>query len=47
MRRRLGENQLKPWRRDMWCIPKVDAGFVAAMEDVLNLYNYPPIQAVP
>ena len=42
VRRRLCENQLKPWRRDMWCIPKVDAAFVAAMEDVLDLYNDTP-----
>lgn len=25
VRRRLAENDLKPWRRTMWCIPKVDA----------------------
>jgi transposase len=25
VRRRLAENDLKPWRKDMWCIPKVDA----------------------
>ena len=37
VRRRLAENDLKPWRKDMWCIPKVDADFVAAMEDVLDL----------
>ena len=24
IRRRLAENDLKPWRRDMWCIPEVD-----------------------
>src|SRR4051794_37293550 len=24
VRRRLGEDDLKPWRRKMWCIPKVD-----------------------
>ena len=24
VRRRLAENDLKPWRRDMWCIPQVD-----------------------
>ena len=33
VRRRLAENALKPWRRDMWCVPKVDAAYVAAMED--------------
>lgn len=41
VRRRLEENQLKPWRKDMWCIPKVDAAYVACMEDVLDLYNEP------
>ncbi len=38
VRRRLAENDLKPWRKNMWCIPKVDAAYVAAMEDVLDLY---------
>jgi transposase len=38
VRRRLAENNLKPWRRDMWCIPRVDADYVARMEDVLDLY---------
>ena len=42
VRRRLAENELKPWRRDMWCIPKVDAEFVARMEDVLDLYAEEP-----
>src|SRR5690349_15152369 len=36
-RRRLAENALKPWRRKMWCIPRVDGEFVARMEDVLDL----------
>jgi transposase len=39
VRRRLAENKLKPWRKDMWCIPQVDAGYVARMEDVLDLYG--------
>src|SRR5579872_5438919 len=39
VRRRLLENDLKPWRKDMWCIPEVDAEYVARMEDVLDLYN--------
>ena len=42
VRRRLAENDLKPWRKDMWCIPRVDAAFVAAMEDVLDLYGEAP-----
>jgi transposase len=42
VRRRLAENHLKPWRRDMWCIPQVDAEYVARMEDVLDLYAEEP-----
>jgi transposase len=38
VRRRLAEDDLKPWRRDMWCIPQVDGTYVARMEDVLDLY---------
>jgi transposase len=42
VRRRLAENDLKPWRKDMWCIPRVDAEYVARMEDVLDLYAEAP-----
>jgi len=42
VRRRLAENHLKPWRKDMWCIPQVDGEYVARMEDVLDLYAQPP-----
>jgi transposase len=42
VRRRLAENHLKPWRKDMWCIPRVDAEYVARMEDVLDLYAEEP-----
>ena len=42
VRRRLAENHLKPWQKDMWCIPKVDAEYVARMEDVLDLYAEQP-----
>jgi transposase len=42
VRRRLAENRLKPWRRDMWCIPRVDGEYVARMEDVLDLYAEAP-----
>ena len=34
VRRRLAENHLKPWRRKMWCIPRIDGEYVARMEDV-------------
>jgi transposase len=42
VRRRLAENDLKPWRKDMWCIPQIDADYVARMEDVLDLYAEAP-----
>jgi transposase len=42
VRRRLAENHLKPWRKDMWCIPQVDGEYVARMEDVLDLYTEEP-----
>ena len=42
VRRRLAENELKPWRREMWCVPQVDAEYVARMEDVLDLYSEKP-----
>src|SRR5262249_3305672 len=33
---------LKPWLREQWVIPpKADAAFVAAMEDVLEVYHRP------
>ena len=42
VRRRLVENDLKPWRKDMWCIPQIDGEYVARMEDVLDLYAEAP-----
>ena len=42
VRRRLTENELKPWCKDMWCIPKVDGTFVARMEEVPDLYAEQP-----
>ena len=39
VRRRLEENELKPWRQKMWCVPTIDAEYVARMEDVLDLYT--------
>jgi transposase len=42
VRRRLAENRLKPWRKDMWCIPQIDGTYVARMEDVLDLYAEAP-----
>src|SRR6202035_6106698 len=42
VRRRLAENGLKAWRKDMWCIPRVDREYVARMGDVLRLYAEAP-----
>jgi transposase len=47
VRRRLAEKELKPWQEKMWCIPKVDAEFVARMEDVLQLYAEVPDEQHP
>lgn len=47
VRRRLAENELKPWLKKMWCIPKVDSEFVARMEDVLDLYAETPNERLP
>jgi transposase len=47
VRRRLTENKLKPWRKDMWCVPEVDGEYVARMEDVLDLYAEEPDSRIP
>jgi len=41
-RGRLAENELKPWRQDMWCIPEADGTYVARMDDVLDRYAEAP-----
>jgi transposase len=45
--RRLSEMELKPWQQKMWCIPKIDAEYVARMEDVLDLYAQSPDPSKP
>jgi hypothetical protein len=40
--RRLREMELKPWQEKMWCIPAINAEYVARMEDVLELYAEAP-----
>jgi transposase len=42
VRRRLSENELKPWREEMWCIPELNGEYVARMEHVLDLYAEEP-----
>jgi transposase len=41
IRRRLGDNDLKPWQKKMWCIAKIDGDYIARMEDLLDLYAEP------
>lgn len=45
--RRLREVKLKPWQEKMWCIPTLNAEYVARMEDVLALYAEAPDPARP
>jgi hypothetical protein len=35
------KNTLKPWLKQHWCLPDVSGAFVAAMEDVLDVYAEP------
>ena len=41
VRQVLDANELKPWRRQEWCIPAANAEFVYHMEDVLDVYKRP------
>ena len=41
VRRRMAEDELKPWRRTMWCVPQVNGTYVARME-ALDLYPKEP-----
>jgi hypothetical protein len=38
VRRTLKKNELKPWQRQQWCLPTLDADFVWRMEGILELY---------
>lgn len=37
----LKKEDLKPWQKQQWCIPKIDADYVWRMEEVLELYADP------
>ena len=41
IRRRLDDNDLKPWQKKMWCIANVDGEYIARMECLLDLYAEP------
>lgn len=47
IRRRLKDNELKPWQQKMWCLPALDAEFIAQMEHVLDLYAEPADEKRP
>ncbi len=41
------KNDLKPWRQEHWCLPKAGGEFVAAMDNVLDLYAEPYDERYP
>ena len=41
IRRRLDDNDLKPWQKKMWCIAIIDGEYIARMEDLLDLHAEP------
>jgi transposase len=41
VRQVLDDNELKPWRRQEWCIPAANAEVVYHMEDILDVYKRP------
>jgi transposase len=41
VRQVLAKNELKPWRKQEWCIPAANAEFVYHMEDILDVYKRP------
>jgi transposase len=43
VRRRLAENELKPWREKMWCVPKIDGEYVARMTAATGARYTPPL----
>lgn len=47
VRRRLDDNDLKPWQKKMWCIANIDGEYIARMEDLLDLYAEPHDPARP
>jgi len=40
--RRLDEVTIKPWKEKMWCVPTLNAEYVARMENILELYDEEP-----
>jgi proteasome lid subunit RPN8/RPN11 len=47
IRQAMKKNDLKPWQKRQWCISQVEAEFVAATEDALDLHAEPYDPARP
>jgi len=47
VRRRLKDNELKPWQKRMWCLSDMNAEYVAQMESVLDIYAEPANEKQP
>ena len=45
--RRLKEKKIKPWLKKMWCLRKINAEFIARMEDILELVAEAPDTRFP
>ncbi|MCY4643983.1 MAG: IS630 family transposase [Bacteriovoracales bacterium] len=43
----LKEHDLKPWRQQMWCIPKMDEKYIERMEKILDIYERGDSKEVP
>ncbi len=41
------EHDLKPWQQKSWCVPELNDEFIERMEDVLKVYEKPPIKGKP
>lgn len=43
----LQEHDLKPWRQQSWCVPRLDEEFIERMEDILEVYERPADARLP
>jgi hypothetical protein len=43
----LESHDLKPWRKKMWCVGKLDEEYIARMEELLGLYEKPWCERAP
>jgi len=47
IRRLFVGHALKPWRKKMWCVPKLDQEYLHRMEEVLDVLNQPRDEHAP